>query len=132
MYKNVFGVTGTVAGFAGFGLSLFLFFAGPINQSGASRDGTVIEKLVELKSTIAGKSAAKNAVNLDRVLTYGSIVLAFLAILAGTIAFIKREDKRLVISSITAGSIGLVFHFILIALGVFIIFAVVAIFLAQQ
>lgn len=125
---GVFGTVGVTVGFIAMAIALFQFFYGPIHKNESSF-------LTTAKSTIHAILSTKDAsihsnkrsnLNIDNTLSYTSILFAFLAIVFGTIAYIKDAKKELAYASLSVGAATLFFHFILVALGVVIILGVIA------
>jgi len=120
------GTIGVIVGFIAMAFALFQFFYGPIHKSDASF-------LTTVKTTIHSILSAKTAqthldkrpgINIDNALSYTSVLFAFLAIVFGTVAYIKDAKKELAYASLSVGAATLFFHFILIALGVIIILGI--------
>jgi hypothetical protein len=124
---GVFGTIGVAVGFIAMAITLIQFFYGPIHKNESSF-------LTTAKSTIHSILSEKHAstqlnnrsnLNIDNTLSYTSILFAFLAIVFGTVAYIRDAKKELAYASLSVGAATLFFHFILIALGVVIILGVI-------
>jgi len=120
------GTIGVVVGFIAMAIALFQFFYGPIHKNDSSF-------LTTAKTTIHTILSSKDAsthfnkgsyINIDNALSYTSVLFAFLAIVFGTIAYIKDAKKELSYASLSVGAATLFFHFILVALGVIIILSI--------
>jgi len=122
------GTAGVIVGFIALGIVLFQFFYGPIHKNEASFITTAKS---QIHAILAEKHASTHSstlsdVNFDNALTYTSVLFAFLAILAGTVSYIRNAKKETAYASLSVGAATLFFHFILVAIGVVIILAIIA------
>ena len=131
--SNNIGVYGLTLGLIGLAIALFQFFYGPINEPEVSMLDSAKTTIMSL---LDGKHATENpaafsALNTDKILTNASVLLAFIAIFFGTIAYIRDSKKEAAYASLSIGAATLFFHFLLIAIGVVIILAVIAFILSS-
>ena len=133
LMRNTFGSVGVAVGLIAIAVALIQFWGGPFDPKPPSTGDKLNSKMERLKdnvvSTFKGEKAdpprVQNSFSIDKTLIYGSMSIAFLAVVLGIVAFLRREDKRFTQASIVIGLSGLAFHFLLVALGVFIILAIV-------
>ena len=122
------GTTGVIVGFIALGIALFQFFVGPIHKTDTSFIESAKSSIQAMlaKNDVATHSGKREGINVDNALSYTSVLFAFLAIIAGTLSYIRGTKKELAYASLSVGAATLFFHFILVAIGIIIILAVLA------
>lgn len=99
MHSNFYGKSGVISGFSAFGIALFQFWFGSLDINITS-------------------------ININAVISIGSITLAFLTLIFSAISFLKKENNRFSAVAVCLGSITLAFHFIVVLIVLIIIIAI--------
>lgn len=89
-------ISGVIIGFIALAIVLFQFYYGPINKTETSLLGST---KIKIQTIFSGNQTSKESsvfsdVDVDNALTYASILFAFLAVVAGTVAYIRNDKKK--------------------------------------
>lgn len=138
--KNPFGTWGVILGLLAFGAGLMHFWIGPIETDTRTVKQKIVDKTFAIKDSLAAKISSQpsranpephTTFDVDKAVSNGTIVFAFFAIAFAVFSFLKREDRRYTGTALVLGGATLAFQFLLVAIGVVIIVAIVFFFTAQ-
>lgn len=115
------------------------FWLGPIDADSRTVKQKFIDKTVSIKNSVSAKikgepsppKSQQPAIDIDKAVINGTIVIALLAMSLGVFSFLKREDLRYTGTALVLGGATLAFQFLLFAIGVFIVL-VILFFLSAQ
>lgn len=122
------GILGVVLGFIGFAIVLIHFYHGPFNKPDPAPSVSAksfIQSLIKNKPAEPDKTSQFNT---DNIITYVSIVLAFLALIAGAITYIRKTNKELAYTSMVLGAATILFHFLLVGIVIAIMFMAIVLY----
>lgn len=136
--KPKIGAIGIAIGSVAFLLALFHFYAGPFSPQ-PILEQTIAEKAVAIRdvtvAALKGKEIKKETQtskwDADKALDVVTAFLGGLAIIAGIIAYTRKEPLRFAGGAAVLGSGAIAFQFLVIALGVIVVAIILAAVLSQ-
>jgi len=126
MNSRKFGIIGGALGLMAFGLALFLFFVGPVEETKPLEEEAVNFAL-KVKDVVAAKvkgveytaKEPSNQWGIDRILRLVVIGLGFAAVVFGAIGVLTHGDKRANTLAIGIGAAAIAFQFFVVLAGAF-------------
>jgi len=140
MFKNnPFGAWGVILGLLAFGAGFMHFWFGPIETDTRTVEQKIVDKTFSFKDSIAATIKGEHSlpkhqkpvVDINMAVNDGTIVMALLAMALAVFSFLKREDLRYTGTALVLGGATLAFQFLLVAMGVVVILAIIFFLTAQ-
>jgi hypothetical protein len=125
---------GIVVGALALGVGILHFFLGPISPPNPLEE-VVADQAARIHAAVVAKVKGQEApapepetsrFDPDRIVSSGSAVAGFVALMFGVVAFVRREDIRMTGSAAALGAGAIAFQFVLIALGAIVLAIMIA------